>query len=275
MNLQLRLETPADYRAVEELTREAFWGFFAPVCDEHYLVHTLRGRPSFVPELDFVAELDGCLVGNIMYSKAKIVSENGRETDVLTFGPLSVLPAYWHKGVGTALMHHTIGEAIRLGYRAIVFYGHPDYYPRFSFRRAAAFGVTTPDGKTFDALMAMPLYDGALDGVSGTFHEDDAFAIDAKAAEQFNLTFPPKEPTIMVPIGVLLDRLDAAARKAYTGRSVKTLAKLQEYSGREMLEWDGVNEQTMDVINRTLAEHGYAQKLLPNSRILQTPTPTV
>jgi len=25
MNLQLRLETPADYRAVEELTREAFW----------------------------------------------------------------------------------------------------------------------------------------------------------------------------------------------------------------------------------------------------------
>ena len=50
-----------------------------------------------------------------------------------------------------------IEEAKRLGYRAIVFFGHPDYYPRVGFRRAEEFGITTASGKNIDALMAMPL----------------------------------------------------------------------------------------------------------------------
>ena len=103
MSITLRLERPEDYRAVENLTREAFWGFTGPTCDEHYLVHLLRSVPAFLPELDFVAEMDGELVGNVMYSRAKVVDDGGKETEVLTFGPLAVLPTYWHCGVGSAL----------------------------------------------------------------------------------------------------------------------------------------------------------------------------
>lgn len=269
MNLVLRLETPDDYRTVEELTREAFWGFTHPTCDEHYLVHLLRNAPAFVPELDYVAEADGKLVGNVMYSKAKVIDSGGSEHGVLTFGPLSVLPECWNSGVGSALMRHTIAEARRLGYRAIIFYGHPDYYPRFGFRSAGAFNITTPDGKNFDALMAMPLYNDALEGISGAFHEDPVFAIKAEEAEEYNRKFPHKEPAHMLPIDILLDRLEPSSRKAFNDRSITTLAWLNRYSGREMLSWEGVDEHVLSIINHTLKEHGYAQKLLPSSDILK------
>ena len=53
-NLTIRLETEKDYRAVEELTREAFWNVYKPGSDEHYFVHTMRSHPDFIPELAFV-----------------------------------------------------------------------------------------------------------------------------------------------------------------------------------------------------------------------------
>jgi hypothetical protein len=203
-----------------------------------------------------------------MYSKAKVIDNKGRDYEVLTFGPLSVLPEFWHRGVGSALMSHTILKAKRLGYRAIIFYGHPDYYPRFGFRSAEAFGITTPDGKSFDALMAMPLYDGALDEISGSFHEDPVFSMNAEEAEAYNRDFSYKEPAPMLPIGILLEKLEPSSRKAFNDRNITTLAWLNRFSGREMLKWDGIDEHTLNIVNQTLKEHGYAQKLLPGSDIL-------
>ncbi len=101
MNIRIRKETPADYRIVEELTREAFWGNIDhPTCDgEHLLVHKLRKLPAFVPELDFVAEAEGKIVGHIIYSLARIMTPDKGEIQVLNFGPLSVHPSYKRMGV--------------------------------------------------------------------------------------------------------------------------------------------------------------------------------
>ena len=74
-NLTIRLETEKDYRAVEELTREAFWNVYKPGADEHYFVHMMRNHPDFIPELAFVLEKDGEIVGNIMYTKAWLEDE--------------------------------------------------------------------------------------------------------------------------------------------------------------------------------------------------------
>ncbi|MDD4494766.1 MAG: N-acetyltransferase [Eubacteriales bacterium] len=128
MNLTIRPESPADYRIVEELTREAFWKNTdrGVTIDEHLLVHKLRKSHIFVPDLDYVAETDGRIIGNVMYSKSKIVAEGKQDYEVLTFGPLSVLPEYQNQGVGKALMQFTITEAKKLGYTAIVFCGEPD-----------------------------------------------------------------------------------------------------------------------------------------------------
>jgi predicted N-acetyltransferase YhbS len=269
MNLTIRTETPEDYRSVEELTRDAFWGYMTPTCNEHFLAHLLRKIPAFVPELNIVAEADGKLVGNIMYSKAKVVGKNGDEHEVLTFGPLSVLPSYRNRGVGSALMRHTVLKAKQMHYRAIVFYGHPDYYPRFGFRSAEAFHITTPDGRNFDSLMAMELFDGALDGISGAFWEDPVFEINEKEAEDFDRTFQHREPAEMTPIDVLLEALKPDARMAFTDRKITTLAWLNRISGRELLTWDGIDRPSFETINRVLRKYGIAEKLPPESEILR------
>lgn len=75
--LQIRNETEKDYAIVEQITREAFWNLYVPGCEEHYLAHILRGHADFVPELDFVAELDGQVIGNVMYTKSTLASQSG------------------------------------------------------------------------------------------------------------------------------------------------------------------------------------------------------
>jgi len=220
----------------------------------------LRKVPAFVPELDFVVETDGKIVGNIVYSKAKIVDETGIEHEVVTFGPISVLPEYQNRGIGKALLRRTIAEAKCLGYRAILFYGHPDYYPRVGFRRASEFGIVTAKGRSFDAFMAMPLYEGALDGITGRFYEDPVFEVDAKKAEEFNKGFPHKELRVLEPVDVLLDRLAACSQAGIRGQGIKNLADLGRYSGREVASWPGIDEAAKITINETLTEYGYPRK---------------
>lgn len=90
--IQIRNEQKSDYQIVEDITREAFYNMYVPGCMEHYLVHIMRGHEDFIPELDFVLELDGKVIGNIMYTKAKLTDENGEEKEIITFGPVSILP---------------------------------------------------------------------------------------------------------------------------------------------------------------------------------------
>ena len=268
MNLELRLERPEDYRRVEELTREAFWPFGRPACNEHYLVHLLRKVPAFVPELDYVAVDEGKLVGNIIYSRAKVVDSKGAPHPLLTFGPLSVLPEYWNRGVGRALVERTKILARELGYPGIVIYGHPDYYPRFGFRNAEVYGITTPQGKNFDALMALPLFPEGLEGISGAFYEDPVFELDPDETAAFDQGFPPKEAAQMIPVEILLAKVSVAAGEAIIRRGIKDLAAFRGYSGREVLGWEGVGPADLAVINSVLREEGLPEKLLPSSPIL-------
>lgn len=271
MNISIRNETPADYRIVEELTREAFWGSMDhPTCDgEHLLVHKLRKLPAYVPELDFVAEAEGRIVGHIIYSLAKIVTADDRETAVLSFGPLSVHPDYKRKGVGSALMRHSIAEAARLGYRAIIFYGHPDYYPRFGFRRASRYAIVSAGGSSWDALMAMELYDGALDGITGRFMEDEVYAVDPEELAEFEKEFPDKEPAQLAPIEILTERLPQQIKQTFAQHKIRHISQLQRFSGAELLRWDGMDEQLLKKINGMLPQFGQPYKLLPSSYILQ------
>jgi putative acetyltransferase len=114
MDYIIRNEKSEDYRIVEELTRKAFWNIYVPGCNEHYLVHVMRKHKDFIPELDYVIEKDKKIIGNIMYTKAKLVSGNGREKPILTFGPVSILPEYQRKGFGKKLIEHSFIRAKEL-----------------------------------------------------------------------------------------------------------------------------------------------------------------
>jgi predicted N-acetyltransferase YhbS len=251
----MRLEGPADHRAVEDLTREAFWGMFGPRCDEHLLVHRLRECGAFVPELDVVAPDDGVLVGNIMFSRAQVIGEGG-PWDVLTFGPLSVLPARQGTGVGGALMRHTFAEAARLGHRAVIIYGHADYYPRFGFVRCADLGITAPGGMTFDGLMALELVDGGLDGVRGEFHLDPVFHLDPADAEAFDATFPAKKPATLTPVEVLDGHVPVSVLAALRAHEIGDLQTVRRFSYAEVTAWDGVGVVGGEALRPAMSAHG-------------------
>ncbi|SCZ05912.1 GNAT family N-acetyltransferase [Alkaliphilus peptidifermentans] len=193
VNIKLRNETSSDYRMVEELTREAFWNHHVPGCDEHYLLHIMRKSDSFISELDFVAEIDGNVVGNIVYTRSKIIGDNGECIDVITFGPLSVIPEYQGKGVGRMLIEHTIENAKELGFRAVLIYGDPSYYSKFGFIEAEKYDIRTPDNMYAVPLQALELYQGALSDCGGRFYEDSVYEIDEIASKEFDKGFPQKD----------------------------------------------------------------------------------
>ena len=130
MDILIRNELEKDFRQVEELTREAFWNLYVPGCNEHYLVHIMRNHPDFMPELDFVAIDGNDIIGNIMYSKSHVIDkkDSKHKVNTITFGPLSILPKYQRKGVGSALIKHSIKNAYANNYKAIIIYGHPYNY---------------------------------------------------------------------------------------------------------------------------------------------------
>ena len=107
-NIIIRREMPTDYAAVEHLTREAFWNVYRPGCLEHYVVHVLREDPDFVPELDLVMERDGELIGHVLYMRAKIVADDGREIPMMTFGPISIRPDLQRQGLGEYLLDYSM-----------------------------------------------------------------------------------------------------------------------------------------------------------------------
>lgn len=197
--ISLRRETPADYRAVENLTREAFWNQYKPGCDEHYLVHILRDSAAFIPELDFVAELDGKLVGHILYTNSMIALDAGGALPVITFGPISVLPALQKQGIGKALIAHTLGIAQQMGFPAVFIYGDPLYYSRSGFQPAEAYGIASEGNEYSAALQTVELQPGTLKHAQGRFIESPVYSIDAAAAEAFDHTFPPKEKLADTP----------------------------------------------------------------------------
>ena len=103
-NITIRRETEADYRNVENLVRESFWNVYRPGCCEHYVIHCYRSDPAFVPELDYVMELDGELIGQIMYVRSEIECDDGRTVPIMTFGPIGIAPKYKRQGYGKRLL---------------------------------------------------------------------------------------------------------------------------------------------------------------------------
>jgi predicted N-acetyltransferase YhbS len=196
MDIKLRLEEEKDYNAVENLTREAFWNLYKPGCDEHFIIYNMRNANEFIKELDYVAVYNNEIVGNIVYTRSKIISAI-KEYEALTFGPVSVLPVYQKRGIGKELINHTIKKAKEMGFKAIIIYGKPKYYERFGFKNTKEYGITDMEGNYNDALMALELFPCALGNISGKFFEGEIYKINKEELEVFEKRFSYKEKLIL------------------------------------------------------------------------------
>lgn len=190
-NIIIRKETEQDYYNTEHMVMRAFWNIHGAGCNEHLLVNKLRGAKEYLPELSRVAELDGRIVGLIMYSKAKVVEENGTEHEVAAFGPLCVEPTCFSMGIGERLLKETIELAREAGYPAVLIFGEPGYYPKHGFVTADNFGITDANGNNFDAFMAYPLSE-EINNIHGKFYEAKIFeeCEDEEEIQAFHKNFP-------------------------------------------------------------------------------------
>ena len=109
--LQVRVESKEDYRVVEELTREDFFNVYLPGCKEHYVLYKFRDSNNFIKELSLVLELDGNIIGHVMFAKAKVKLEDGSYREVHTFGPFSIHPKYQKQGYGKYLLNVALNKA--------------------------------------------------------------------------------------------------------------------------------------------------------------------
>ena len=186
MILNIRNEKETDYKLVEDITRKAFYNMYIPGCIEHYLVHIMRGHEDFIPELDFVLELDGKVIGNIMYTKAGLTDEKGSKKEIVTFGPVSVLPEYQRKGYGKMLIEHSLNRAAELGYEAVVIFGSPSNYVSSGLKCCKKYNVCVEKGKYPAAMLVKELKAGALDGRLWFYSDSPVVSIDEGKAQEFD-----------------------------------------------------------------------------------------
>ena len=195
-HITIRLETEREHRAVENLTREAFWNVYRPGCLEHYVLHCYRDDPAFEPELDFVMELDGELIGQVIYVRSEILCEDGRKVPIMTFGPISIAPAYKRKGYGKRLLEYSMAQARKLGAGALAITGNIDFYGKSGFVPAKTKGVRYADDPAADYFLICELEPGFLDGISGTYRDPAGYFVceqDPAGFAQFEATFPAKQ----------------------------------------------------------------------------------
>ena len=192
----IRPEMAEDYRAVENLVRESFWNVYRPGCSEHYVIHVLRDDPAFVKELDFVMELDGRLIGQNMFMKTVIDTDDGRTIEVLTMGPIGIIPELKRRGYGKKLLDYSLEKAADLGFGAVLFEGNIDFYGKSGFDYSSRFGIRyhdLPEGADSSFFLCRELTPGYLEGVTGVYQTPRGYYVDDSDVEAFDRDFPPKE----------------------------------------------------------------------------------
>ena len=192
----IRLERKEERREVENLVREAFWNVYRPGCLEHYVLNQLRDYPDFIPELNFVLEKNGRIIGQNVFVHAVINSDNGKDIPIATMGPICIAPELKRQGYGKILLDYTLDQAKEFGIKAVCFEGNIDFYGKSGFRFASDFGIRyhgLPEGADSSFFLCKELDEGYLDGVTGEYATPQCYFVDEEKAEEFDKAFHPKE----------------------------------------------------------------------------------
>ena len=195
-NLVITPEKKEEQRAVENLIRESFWTVYRPGCSEHYVMHVLRDDPAFVPELDFVMRKDGELIGQNMFMRTVIDTDEGKTVPVLTMGPICILPKFQRKGYGKILLDYSLEKAAGMGFGAVLFEGNIAFYGNCGFSYARDFGIRyhdLPEEADSSFFLCGELITGYLNDVTGVYQTPRSYYVRDEDVEAFDRLFPYKE----------------------------------------------------------------------------------
>lgn len=198
-DIEIRLERKEEYRDVEELVRDSFWNVYRPGCLEHYVLKKMRNDPDFVSGLDFVMYKNGELIGQNVFVKTVLHSDDGSDLPIMTMGPICIRNDLKRKGYGKILLDYSLEKAAQSGCGAICFEGNIMFYGKSGFTYARDFGVRyhgLPEGEDSSFFLCKELKKGYLDGFSGEYSTPHIYFCGYEEPEEFekyDSTFPKKE----------------------------------------------------------------------------------
>ncbi|MBW8306551.1 MAG: N-acetyltransferase [Thiobacillus sp.] len=160
--LVIRNETAADVSAITEVTVAAFKTLEISHHTEQFVIEALRAAKALT--LSLVAEVAGRVVGHIAFSP---VTLSDGTPHWYGLGPVSVLPAYQRKGIGSALIQEGLSRLKALNAEGCCLVGHPDYYCRFGFEPVPGL---VHEGVPQEVFLALS-FDGQTPQGTVTFHE--------------------------------------------------------------------------------------------------------
>ena len=159
--VSIRSEKPEDYQQIYNVNKLAFKGEV-----EAKLVDNLRKTKGFIPELSLVATKDSKVVGYILFSTIHVQTDT-KKVPVLALAPMAVLPKYQKQGIGSKLAREGLIKCKKMGFKAVILVGHPDYYPPFGFTPAKEKGLKLPFDAPNEAFMVYEIIPQALEGIKG------------------------------------------------------------------------------------------------------------
>jgi len=168
MNVMIRKEEEKDYERVYEIHLLA-----CKQENEGKLIEKIRLGDDFIPALSLVAEMDDKMVGHILFSKVRIIGDSVFET--LALAPMSVIPEYQKKGIGSLLIMSGIMFAKELGFDSIFVLDYEDYYTKFGFQKVSNWNIKCPFRVPDEGFMAIELINDSLKNITGTIEYPDEF----------------------------------------------------------------------------------------------------
>ena len=173
----IRPEEKRDYRSIVSLILRSFreGTNYSDGTDVVALVEEIRVSPFYIPELSFVAEKDGQVVGHFLFSRFPLSTtpEGGcyhNDSGMVMLAPVSVHADYFRQGVGTAMLTQGIEEVRKAGFRGITVEGNFNFYNRVGFRTSSEFGIYPTSGYPLQeprCMMAQETFAGSMAGIHG------------------------------------------------------------------------------------------------------------
>jgi putative acetyltransferase len=155
----VRRERPGDEAAIAHVNDEAFGQ-----ADEARIVAAVRQNGHAT--ISLVAVNEEAIVGHILFTPVALEPADPAFRG-LGLGPMAVVPALQRRGIGSELVTVGLVECAKAGCDVVVVVGHPEFYPRFGFRRGSAYELRSEFDVPDEVFMAAELRPGALAGRHG------------------------------------------------------------------------------------------------------------
>lgn len=175
-DIMIRPETSKDYKDIVSLVLRSFQEGtnYSDGSDIVALIEEIRVSKYYIPELSFVAELDGKIVGHFLFSKFPLSKspkgDHEDSSEVVMLAPVSVHADYFHQHVGVTMLTLGIQKVREAGYKGITVEGDFHFYNRVGFKTSSEFNIYPTSGHPMNdprCMMCQETQEGSLKGISG------------------------------------------------------------------------------------------------------------